>query len=409
MVEPPRAPVPAPAKIPLWPLLVGNLSGTSTPIEGRPLKWEIALASPSDGVRAGELTIVGEGLSIRVALSYDLASAHLTWRITEAKIDITSWMTALASRPELAALAGTTVTGTIELSGDGTLTDGVPSGRITAEWRDATAGNVEQGWSVDGVTLRVGSAVNQNVNLRELVDLRSIPVELAVQTISTSRFGARNFKAVASVENFKRINVSSARVEIAGGYVSAAPFDFVFSEPSLNLALSMKGVGLQDLIVFVPTTLSDARGRINGDLLLKWNPTDGVEVGAGNLMIDKDEAATVRLASQPGFLTERVPAKFVLAPWLGPLKGLFAPKNPSYSTLSAIELGQLGLAVDELEVRMNPDGDEKGRSASAFIRAHPQSKDSAVKEVTFTINITGPLSQIFRIGVGDDKASMTIR
>jgi hypothetical protein len=171
-------------------------------------------------------------------------------------------------------------------------------------------------------------------------------------------------------------------------------------EPALNVDAVMKRVGLQDLVVFVPTALSEARGRVNGTLHLDWNPAEGVQVGTGAISLEKSEPTTLRLVSAPGFLTGQMPARFTLLPaWLGPLARWFAPANPGYKTLSEIERGKVRLRVDSLEVRLTPEGDERGRSASAVIRGRPEQDDTAVGQVTLEINVAGPLASVLELGM----------
>ncbi|MBC8040563.1 MAG: YdbH domain-containing protein [Opitutaceae bacterium] len=379
----------------------GGLKGVYTPVEGRPLAWSLAW-SPSDGtVRKGEVAVTGADLALRVVLDFDAADNRLSWRVVEGRVDLAAWLPELATRPELAEmLKGMTVTGALVITGEGTVKDDVVTGELSATWAEGKLSNAEQGWSLEGVSIRAGG------DMAELEKGR-VPVEVEVRTISTGRFGARNFSAKGRLTEEDNVEVQSVRIEIAGGEVMAEPFTVSLESQKVGVILVMSRVGLQDLIVFVPTTLSEARGRINGKLRLDWNPVDGVQIGVGELSLDKSEPTLLRLVSTPGFLTEQVPARFVLAPWLGPLKGLFSPKNPSYPTLQEIELGKLGLRVDALEVRLNPDGDEKGRSASVHIRARPEREGSAVREVTFQVNVAGPLAEVLRMGMQQNLSIQT--
>ncbi len=378
----------------LLPLLTGNLQGVVTPIEGRPLTWSLALPQAGGGgVRKGEAKITGQDMSLKIAVEFDPEARRLRWRVTEGRVGMAGWLAVLATRPELAeALAGATATGTLEIAGEGVVDGKGPTGTLTLDWREGTARNDDQGWSVEGINLRIGGDVAK-------LAAGTVPVRLSVKTLSTSTFGARNLTLGAGLRDFERVEVTGMKIEIAGGFVSAAPFSFSMAAPVLSVDFDMRGVGLQDLVVFVPATLTEAKGRISGKLKLDWNPTDGVQVGAGELVLDKSEPTTLRLAANPGFLTEEVPMRFVLAPWLGPLKGLFSPVNPSYKTMQEIELGKLGLLVEALDVRLTPEGDPLGRSASIFVRARPEKAGSVIDVVTFQINVSGPLSQVLRLGM----------
>jgi len=381
----------------LLPLLTGNLQGVVTPIEGRPLIWSLELPRSEGGaVRKGRASLIGQDMSLKIAVEFDPQAARLRWRVTEGRLGMAGWLAFLATRPELAkALAGAKATGTLEIAGEGAVDGKGPTGTLTLDWREGTARNDDQGWSVEGINLRLGGDVGK-------LAAGTVPLALTVKTLSTATFGARNLTLGAGLRDFERVDVSGMKIEIAGGFVSAAPFSFSLAAPVLSVAFEMERVGLQDLVVFVPATLTEARGRISGKLKLDWNPTDGVQVGAGELMLDKSEPTTLRLAANPGFLTEQMPVRFVLAPWLGPLKGLFSPKNPGYPTLQEIELGKLGLLVEALDVRLTPEGDPLGRSASIFVRARPEKAGSVIDVVTFLINVSGPLSQVLRLGMGQN-------
>ena len=382
----------------LMPLLLrlsGEVKGVYTPVERRALTWSIGLSPTADGLlRMGEAVVSGPDFSVRVALQVDMATGRVKWRVTEGRIDPGAWLTALSPRSELAALAGTTVTGFLEITGEGEWLDGKPTGTVLIDWREGTARNDAQGWSLAGVTVQAGGDVAALAAGR-------VPVKLAVGTISTARFGARNLTAAAVVTEFSGIAVESARVEIAGGEVTAEPFAVAFAEPKLGVTLAMRRVGLQDLIVFVPTTLSDAHGRINGRLHLDWNAADGVQLGLGELALDKTEAATLRMAENAGFLTAKMPVRFVLVPpnWPKFFQRVLSLNNPSYPPLKEIELGKLGLHVETLDVKLHPEGDELGRSASVFIRARPDQVDNLIREVTFQINVSGPLASVLRVGM----------
>lgn len=379
---------------PVLALLAGELRGGFTPVEGRPLTWSVALAPAAGGVRTGEVVVSGADFVVKIMIEYEPARDRLSWRATEGRIDLGAWVPALAARPDLASLlAGLSATGIVTITGEGAWANGVATGGLRAELNEGTVRNEEEGWALEGITLRAGGDA---AGLFAGV----VPIEIGVRTIGTSRFGARAFTASARVKDFERLELTSARVEIAGGEVTAEPFSVSLAEPVVSVTLAMERVGLQDLVVFVPTALSEARGRINGRLKLKWNATDGVQVGAGSLSLEKSEPTILRLVSTPGFLTEKVPARFSLfPPQLKRLSRWFSTPNEAYGALSEIEQGHVALRVDLLEVRLTPQGDERGRSASVIIRARPERNGGVIGEVTFEINVAGPLAAVLQLGM----------
>jgi len=99
-------------------------------------------------------------------------------------------------------------------------------------------------------------------------------------------------------------------------------------------------------------------------------------------------------------LTARVPQYFDLLPaWLGPLARWARPVNPAYAAMKSIELGQAELRVKTLDVLLTPDGDERGRSATVRLVAQPEQPGSAVKEVSFDVNVAGPLNEVLKLGI----------
>jgi len=60
--------------------------------------------------------------------------------------------------------------------------------------------------------------------------------------------------------------------------------------------------------------------------------------------------------------------------------------------MRSIELGQSDLQVKTLEVQLTPEGDDRGRSATVRLVAQPTQLGSTVKEVTFDVNVAGPIA-----------------
>jgi hypothetical protein len=172
--------------------------------------------------------------------------------------------------------------------------------------------------------------------------------------------------------------------------------------------LELEGLDLAELSHLLPAALSEASGRINGQVGFDWNLAGGARAGRGEMTVSADTPAALRLAPAPGFLTERVPARIQLLPaWLGPLARWLAPENPAHGTLSDIELGRQPLQVEQLRVELRPDGPDGARSATVIVAARP-ALGGAVERVAFTINVSGPLDQVVRLGL-DDRSRLNFR
>ena len=379
--------------LPFW---SGEVHGQASPLgdTGPQLAWTFSPGSPSAGVRTLAVGVENPATHLRATAVLDAATGDGSWRIEEGRVDVGPWMSAASSLLGK-ELAGLTAEGTLTISGEGLIRDGKPSGVVKIAWADGAVRHAGQGWALEGI------AVNAEAEVGALPE-GAVPVTLAVKTISTSRFGARNLAVEAVLNGTKDAAVKKAQIEIAGGTVETDPFTVPLSPPSLKVHLRMKRVGLQDVVALVPTMLADARGRISGELVAGWNEADGLQVGIGTLDLDEIEPTSLRLSPKPGFLTAKVPAHFVFFPKLHEVfPSWFAPENPAYATLTDIEMGRIPLKVDTLKVRLSPDGDEHGRSASVAVVAHPEQEQSVVKEVVFTINVAGPLSQVLKLGMSE--------
>ena len=376
-------------KLPFW---SGELRGKLVPLgEGGPqLAWTFTPAVSSAGERTLFFRVEDLATHLRVSATVNADTHDGSWQIEEGRVEIGPWLAALA--PVLAGLSGD---GTILITGKGLICQGRPSGLINVLLRDGVVKHAGQGWTLEGIGIAAA------VDVAALPDGK-IPVTLAVRTMSTDRFGARNLLVSAVLDGTGAVSVLSARIEIAGGTVEADSFEVSLSPLALNVKLRMSGIGLQDVVALVPTMLSDARGRVDGHVGLSWSLAEGMRVGDGTLSLDEIEPTTLRLAPKPGFLSARVPARFVFIPGLPkPFSRWFSPANPAYVTLTEIELGKTPLRVQSLKVVLTPGGDERGRSASVELVARPEQVDSAVKKVVFTINVSGPLSQVLKLGMSE--------
>jgi len=381
------------------PPVEGNIAGELKlfpQLSGFTLPWKLTLGALSGGGQVFGFSIDGAGARLRANGQVDLVTGDGSWQIDESQIDAAAWFAACAPRL-LPAFSGAVVEGKVSVVGTGTLHQGQVTGRIRIEWHDGAVRHAEQGWSLEGVAFQGEFALDGAA--ARLVS--TAPFEFTVRTVTTTRFGARKVFMQALLTEQQTLSVTAAKVEIAGGEVTADPFEAPLSPLTVNALLRINRVGLQDIVVLVPTAgLDDARGRIDGVVRLKWTEALGIQLGVGNLVIHSDEPAIVRLTPAAGLLTARVPQYFDLLPaWFGPLARWARPVNPAYAAMKSIELGQAELRVKTLDVLLTPDGDERGRSATVRLVAQPEQPGSAVKEVSFDVNVAGPLNEVLKLGI----------
>lgn len=380
----------------LLPPVSGEFAGDLLPLlPGMPtLRWRLAAQAPRDGVRAGTASMTGPGLQLDLSVRLGANPADGTWRIETGRMEPGPWVAALA--PQLApTLVGAEVAGSIFLSGAGTLRGGQPSGRIKIEWRDGAVRHAAQKLALEGIAF----SGEFDFDGATQIWASASPGVLKVGTISTGRFGARNLLVHVRLDQRLVAAIEVARVEIAGGEIEAAPFVAPLSPPAVNAKLQLRRIGLADVVALVPAGVSEARGRVDGELQLGWSKALGLQVGAGRLDLRPDEPMVLRLVPAPGLLTSSMPERFELLPsWLGPLAKWASPLNPGFADLAAIEMGRTALAVDSLEVRLTPAGDSLGRSARVLVNARPEIAGTSVGPVTFEVGVKGPLAYVLRFG-----------
>jgi hypothetical protein len=355
--------------------LQAGVKGTCTPAEGKVVDWRLAWAEGGAGARRGEIAVTGPGVTLRVELEFFGQEQRLRWRVTEGRADLGGWLPVLAKRPELAdALEGITATGELVIAGAGEWTGNGPDGEWKVAWSDGVLRNRKQDWALEGVSASAGG---------DMADLVAGRVQLAleVRTITTGRFGARSLAVRAALADGARIDVSSAAVEIAGGRVTAKPFAVMLAGPKLGVDIAMQRVGLQDMAALVPDFLADGRGRVNGTVRINWSQETGIEVGKGYLEIDPSERAEVRFRPNPGLLTSTLPPQVL----------------ELYPGLTNVEMGKATLLAEQLEVRLSPEGDAEGRSASVVIAGGPVDK-TLVAPLVLKINVRGPLAPLVTFG-----------
>jgi hypothetical protein len=357
------------------PRINGKLQGTLAPVAERPLAWSVDWRPADGGERTGELAVTGADMALRIGLTWDATGGVLRWKVTEGRLDLGAWVTALAKDPSLAAmLAGIDVNGEAGIRGEGSWAGGVTTGTLHVELAGVQVSNATDGWTLEGVTMTAGGAVADLLQGR-------VRVDLAVGTISTGRFGARNLTIKGTLVDGVRAEWTLAQVEIAGGWLRAAPFATDLAKPKLTVDLSLERVGLQDIAALVPDTLATARGRVNGAVRLSWSEADGVSLGAGYLSLDPSEVAQVTFQPNPGLLTGSLPAQIL----------------SYYPGLMKIETGESPIRASILDVQLsdgtNPD------LPNVVVHLEGEPVNPAIKApLVLTVNVRGPLGPLIKFG-----------
>jgi hypothetical protein len=390
------------------PPLSGELSGKfkATALHEEPeIAWKLKISPVGADRRQVEVDLTTKGGRLRVRADLDAVTSDGTWEIVESELDATAWL-ALVS-PKLGKLGvNLAASGNIQLSGKGEVTDGRPSGKLSVEWSNGSVNNPVDDWVLQGVSLK-GDLTLDAADLGAMSS--HAPWELAVQTISSRRFGARNLFLKGKFNQNRTASLLEARIELAGGEVTVAPSTVSLFPPVLDFRVHVDRVGLQDLVALVPGSVADARGRIDGSVRLGWSQAAGLQIGEGSFVLRDDEVAIFRLVPAPGFLTQRVPERLALLPgWTGPIGRWLATPNPVYGDVSDIELGHKELQIVNFELTLTPKGDEQNRTGVVRISARPTTAGGVVKLVNFDLNVFGSVSELLKWSMFD-RAEFEVR
>ena len=209
-------PVPAGA----WklPPLDANMEGDFSTglLPGAPaLHWSVTMNVPRPRERAIGFALDGPGTRVRGEATLD-PKGDGTWRLTETQFDLAAWWQMFAPK-YFPALAGAVVTGTVVLSGGGTVNGGQFAGRAEIEVRDAAIADPAKAWSLTGLSLRVMLGRLPDLAVDEPVRLRFR--EAAVADI-VFRDGAIDFTLDAA----NVVRVASAACAVLGGRIALTPF-----------------------------------------------------------------------------------------------------------------------------------------------------------------------------------------
>lgn len=361
------------------PPIAGELTGefAAEPfLPGAPrLHWTVRVQPGAAGGRRVVADIEGPGTRLAIEATPPDDETAGEWRITQGELDAGVWFGPVMNRT--GGAAGIVASGRLELTGGGAWAGDGPKGTVTLAWRDGALRDEAQGWRVDGITVEGAFELDAASGA-----VRSAgPAQLTVRTITTKRFGARNLAIRARLYANRTALLESAALEIAGGEIAAAPATVQLDPLQLALDVRLVRVGLQDFAALVPSAVAEASGRLDGQVHLEWSAAGGLRVGAGRLVMRKDEPAELRLAPTPGLISASLPAAVL----------------KYYPGLGEIETGKIPLRAEVLEVAFTPEGDAEGRTATVRLAGGPVDPKLRAP-VDLTINVRGPLDLLVKFG-----------
>lgn len=383
----------------LSPTLAGELSGKFQLNDGTGLPeiaWRLKARAPEMRSLGGEIEAEAPGLSLRATLTFPDGAKPGTWRLHEAKVEVAEWWRRAAARAQIAPKpADLRVSGQLRLTGEGTWSGTAWSGVLRAVLAQGAAGSDEQAWTAQDVAaeadLVIGGAAPVAVRRAEVM----------IASLQVAGVPVRQVQIAVDAGERGQLAVQRAQLEVFGGRIVLAPFALDPAAPAVRTIADFSQIALGELAALVPQALAEARGQVAGRVAINWSLKAGARPDAGGLDMAPGAPATFRLAKSPGLLTGRTPPRIAFFPtWTGPLRAWFSAPNPAYETLRGIELGETPLTLDSLQVRLLPDGPDGARTASVEVAARP-TIGTAVERVTFSINLSGPLTQVLRLGLDE--------
>lgn len=354
-----------------WPLFAGKVSGELSPLgeSGPRLRWQLEAERPGESSRRFFWRIEGEAGLAHGELVANLTTGEYAWRIEEGVIPVSAWITAVADR--FGGLpAGMEAAGILRVAGEGILVDGTPKGTVRLQWSEGVLRHGPDNWELSGI------AAGGTFDLAGVGDLTVTidALRYGAVTLQSGQLGVRVGEGLVA-------EISGLQVRGLGGDISVAPFSVPLAKPAAAVSVRLTDLALTELVNLLPSSLSEARGRVNGEFEAQWTAADGLQLGAGWVGLSEGANATLRLVPLPGLITGQLPNN-----------------NPAYAPLQRVELGETALNVSLLRAVFTPQGDADGRTATVRLQAEPV--DPQLKApLIIDINVAGPLDQLIKMGM----------
>lgn len=356
-----------------WPPLDGDLAGDFAPtlLGGAPgLKWKLSIRTPKPRERTVTFHVEGLGARVRGEATLDPAGEG-TWRIDEADIDLAEWFGWVA--PQLSPdLASVSAAGRLTAVAAGTWRGGQLGGRATARLREGRVDDSRRKVLLEGISV--------DVEFEDLAALRTAPEQ--VFTWRSGRYDVVPL-GVGRIEfamDREQVRVTSALIDVFGGELQVGSLVVSTTRPEFSVDARMVGVAVDQILFLLPPVLSEARGRLDGNVALKRDE-HGIQIGDGRLSLREGETADLRLAVKPGWLSTSLPPDIVKV----------------FPGFRKIETGEVPIRARVLEITLTPLGDAKGRTAWVHVAGGASDPDLTAP-LDLNVDVHGPLDELMKIG-----------
>lgn len=355
------------------PPLDGELAGelTAPMLGGAPaVKWSLNIRTSKPLERTVAFAVEGRGVKIHGDARLNPAGEG-AWRIAEAEVDLAEWFGWLVPRlvPDLAQA---TASGMVRFHGEGTWERGVLGGKAAFSLREGRIDDPARQIMLEGISV--------DVEVADLAARRTEPEQ--VFTWRSGRYNgiALGVGRIEALLDGDRIRVNNAALDVFGGELRVGSLAMSTSKPEFSVIAQMNGVSVDQVLFLLPPVLSEAHGRLDGEVALKRDAT-GIQIGDGRLTLRQGETADLRLAIKPGWLSTALPPEIL----------------KYFPGFRKIETGEIPIRARVLEITLTPLGDAAGRTAWVHVAGGP-SDPELTAPIDTTVNVRGPLEELVKIG-----------
>ena len=355
------------------PPLDGELSGEFNPLMlgGAPqVKWQLKVRTEQPRERRVEFLIEGHGVRLQGDARVD-PMGEGTWRIAGADIDLAVWFGWVVPRfvPEI---AGMSMSGKLSLTGEGTWRGGKAAGRANLMLREGRVDDPAHQLLLEGISV--------DIEVIDLAKRRTAPAQVFTWRSGNFSQIALGVGRIEGMLDGEELRVTEAAIDIFGGELSVGSLVMSTARPEFSVTARMTGIAVDQILYVLPPILSEARGRLDGQVALRRD-AGGFQVGNGRLALREGQTADLRLAVKPGWLTTSLPPVIV--------------KN--FPGFRKIETGEIPIRARELEITLTPLGDPKGRTAWVHIAGGPSDPELSAP-IDMNVNVRGPLETLVNLG-----------
>jgi hypothetical protein len=320
------------------------------------------------------------GAELRVRVRVE-AGGVWRWEIERGRLDLAELWPVLRERLGKEA-SGWSASGRVDLAGEGTWsTETGLEGELRLALREGWARSEELDAELGGVELDLltqdfsGGVLAQGQVLR-------------VEKISVGNLDVAEVSSKFGLTGDGVLSVTRLEAAMLGGRVWVWPVSVSLKDMGVDATAEVEGVSVAELARLTPEAVAGGAGALDGRVRVNWSLEAGLKFVEGGLEVSSGEAATLRLAPLPGFLTDQLPP---ILTWLSP--GLA-------KDLRRIELGEGEIEVSSLDLDFSPDGPDGSRTAQVRMIGRPMGK-SAVRSLRFEVNLSGDLTRVLMLGLSD--------